>query len=266
MAELSLSEAADRFAVGSKKDSRAFSGVEVGRFIRWYGADRPLAQLRGHQISLYADVLGPATPDASRRADQVRAFLAFLKKDELTPSNLASHLRLRKTSRTNKARAVEVARSTEEATTLTREGLAALQAELEDLKGQRLVVREDIRLAMGDKDFKENSPLDAAKDRQGHIEARIRDLESILKRASVVEEGAQNGRVRVGSTVVVKDLSKDVLMRYTIVGPMESRAVEGKISSVSPVGKALLECGVGDEVQVSVPAGVIRFRVEEVEG
>jgi len=265
MAELNLSEAADRFAASSKKDSRGLSGAEVGRFVRWYGADRPLTQLRGHQISLYADVLGPATADASRRADQVRAFLAFLKKDGLTPSNLASHLRLRKTSRTSKARAAEAGLA-EEAVTLTREGLAALQVELEGLVSQRLAVREDIRLAMADKDFRENSPLDAAKEKQGHIEARIRDLESLLKRAAVVEEGAQNGRVRVGSTVAVKNLNKDVLIRYTIVGPMESSAAEGKISSVSPVGKALLGRGVGDEVQVSAPAGVIRFRVEEVEG
>ncbi|MEE8369135.1 MAG: hypothetical protein V3S00_00035, partial [Dehalococcoidia bacterium] len=188
MAELSLSEAADRFAASLKKDARAFSGAEAGRFIRWYGADRPLSQLRGHQISLYADVLGPATAEASRRADQVRAFLAYLKKDGLLPSNLASHLRLRKTSRTSKARTV-AASSSEEAVTLTREGLQALQAELEALVSQRIAVRQDIRLAMADKDFRENSPLDAAKERQGHIEARIRDLEATLRRAAVVEEG-----------------------------------------------------------------------------
>ncbi len=262
MAELTLSEAAARFAASLRDDAPASTAVVVNRFVRWYGPDLPLSQLRGHQVSLYADVLGAAATEANRRADQVKSFLAYLKKEELLAANLAPHLRLRKAGKAKKG-----TEGPSQATVkLTREGERALQAELEMLVEQRVAVRHDIRLAMADKDFRENSPLDAAKERQGHIEARIRDLEGTLRGAAVVDEAGQDGRIRVGSTVVVKNLKTETVTRYTIVGPKETNAADGKISSESPVGKALLERGAGDEVQVSAPAGALRIRVEEVEG
>jgi transcription elongation factor GreA len=119
---------------------------------------------------------------------------------------------------------------------------------------------------MADKDFRENAPLDAAKDRQGHIEARIREIESTLKRAVLADAAAQTGRVRVGSSVTVKNIDNGRTMQYSIVGPTEANAAEGKISSVSPVGKALLDRVPGDEVEVSVPAGAMKLVVEAVEG
>ena len=261
MAEVTLSEAAARFVVTLKESSASSGLAEVNRFVRWYGAERPLSQLRGHEVSLYADVLGPATAEASRRAEQVRAFLAYLKKEGLLATNLASHLRLRKGSRVGGG-AVALEATLE----LTREGIEALGAELESLIDQRPQIRDEIRGAMLDKDFRENAPLNAAKEKQGHLEARIREIEEMLKRAVAVDGVGQGGRVQVGSTVVVKNLGSGTLMRYTIVGPTEASAADAKISSVSPVGKALLERGVGDEVEVSVPAGVLRLRVEEIEG
>ena len=132
--------------------------------------------------------------------------------------------------------------------------------------GDRLLVREEIRKAMLDKDFRENSPLDAAKDKQGHIEARVRDIEAMLKRAVIVDDKARTGRVRVGSTVRVKNAGSGKVTEYAIVGPTEANAAEGKISSVSPVGKALLDCVPGDEVEVSVPSGTVKLHVEAVQG
>src|SRR3989337_2087417 len=96
MAEITLSEAATRFATNLKDEIRSSAQAEVNRFVRWYGAGRPLSELRGHEVSLYADVLGAATTEANRRANQVRAFLAYLKKEGLLAVNLAPHLRLRK--------------------------------------------------------------------------------------------------------------------------------------------------------------------------
>ncbi|MBI2913303.1 MAG: GreA/GreB family elongation factor, partial [Chloroflexi bacterium] len=86
------------------------------------------------------------------------------------------------------------------------------------------------------------------------------------KRAVVVQGAPPSGRVHVGSTVVVTNLTSGAQTRFTIVGPTEASALDGKISSVSPVGKALLDRTVGDEVEVSAPAGVLRFRVEEIRG
>ncbi len=262
MAEATVSEAAARFAATLKGSARPSVMAEVNRFVRWYGPERPVSQLRGHEVSLYADVLGSATAEASRRAEQVRAFLVYLKKEGLQAANLAPHLRLRKGNRAGGGPAPRQQATVE----LTQSGLEALQTELQSLMAQRLVVREEIRRAMLDKDFRENAPLDAAKEKQGHLEARVREIEGMLKRAVVVEGADWSGRVQVGSTVVVKNLGSEALMTYTIVGPTEASAVDGKISSVSPVGKALLDRTVGDEVEVSVPAGVLRFRVERVEG
>ena len=262
MAEATLSQASARFAATIKDSARSSVLSEVSRFVRWYGAERSVGELRGHQVSLYADVLGPATAEASRRADQVRAFLAFLKKEGLTATNMAPHLRLRKGNKGDVGAGARQQATLE----LTQNGLEALQAELEALKAQRMEVREEIRRAMLDKDFRENAPLDAAKEKQGHLEARIREIETMLKRAVVVDAAAPSGRVHVGSRVVVKNLASGAQTSFTIVGPTEASALDGKISSVSPVGKALLDRTVGDEVEVSAPAGVLRFRVEEIRG
>ncbi|HEU4760132.1 MAG TPA: transcription elongation factor GreA [Dehalococcoidia bacterium] len=258
MTKPTLSEAAARFVATLKDTARPSALAELNRFVRWYGPDRPLEQLRGHDVSLYAEVLGPATAEASRRADQVRTFLAYLKKEGLLAVNLAPHLRLRKGNRPDAPRVMDAVLE------VSREGLAALEVEVASLKAQRPKVQDEIRRAMLDKDFRENAPLDAAKEKQGHLEARIREIEHMLKNVVIVEGGQQGTRVHVGSTVVVKNLGSQALTRYTIVGPTEASAADGKISSASPVGQALLQRSVGDEVSVSVPAGTLRFRVEEI--
>jgi transcription elongation factor GreA len=219
--------------------------------------------MRGHNVSLYAEELGPATDDAKRRAEYVRAFLSFLKKEGLIADSLASHLRLRKnaskasTSRSAERRAIE----------LTADGHATLEAEIEELKAQRPHIREEIRRAMLDKDFRENAPLDAAKDKQAHLEARIREIDETLKHAVIVEKpDAVATRVHIGSTVVVTNLGSGATLRYTVVGASETNAAQGKISNASPIGSALLDRSEGDEVKVTIPAGTLRLRIEKIEG
>jgi transcription elongation factor GreA len=263
MADLSLSDAANLFLESVKGSSRQAAMAELNRFQRWYGGDKSVTVMRGHDVATYGESMGPATPETMKRAEQIRAFLVFLNKEGVLDQNLSSHLRLKKGARS--AGATSHA-SQPVAVELTAEGIAALETELASLMEQRLAVREDIRKAMLDKDFRENSPLDAAKDRQGHIEARIREIESMLKRAVVADSAAQTGKVRVGSSVTVRDVDRGRTMQYSIVGPTEANAAAGKISSVSPVGKALLDCVPGDEVEVSVPAGAMKLVIEAVEG
>ncbi|HLC28072.1 MAG TPA: transcription elongation factor GreA, partial [Dehalococcoidia bacterium] len=214
----------------------------------------------GHDVSLYADVLGPANPDSTRKADYIRSFFVYLKKDGLLAANLAPHLRLRKGGAKTAGSSSHALASVE----LTGEGIEALKTELELLLAQRAGVREEIRKAMLDKDFRENAPLDAAKDKQGHLEARIREVETMLKRAVVVEQSEAGDRVQVGATVRVRNLASDKITRFVIVGPTEANAADGRISSVSPVGRSLIDRAVGDEVEVSAPAGTMRFRVEQI--
>jgi transcription elongation factor GreA len=259
MADLTLSDAAQRFAEAVKGTPAQSAVPELTRFVRWYGPERRLDTMRGHDVSLYADVLGPANPESTRRADYIRSFLVYLKKDGLLPTNLAPHLRLRKGGSKTGATAAPPPSSVE----LTGEGIEALKTELESLVGQRAGVRDEIRKAMLDKDFRENAPLDAAKDKQGHLEARIREIEAMLKRAVVVEK-LIGDRVQVGATVLVRNLGSGATNRFVIVGPTEANAADGRISSASPVGRSLLERSVGDEVEVSVPAGTMRFRIEQI--
>jgi transcription elongation factor GreA len=193
----------------------------------------------------------------------LRAFLSFVKKERFTGVNLASHLRLRKSATpTRGGRA-----ATPTSSRLTAEGHAALAAEMEELKAQRPRIAEDLRRAMMDKDFRENAPLDATRERQAHVESRISEIETLLKHAEVLQEKAASGaKAQLGSTLFLRNLASGAEVRYTLVSPSEVKPTEGKISIASPVGKALLERAVGEEVEVSAPAGVLRFRVEEIQG
>ncbi len=262
MSTVTLLEAATQYVASLAGDSRASAQAEVNRFVRWYGASRLTSELRGHEVSLYGEELGAATTEAKRRADHVRAFLAFVKKKGMAATSLAPHLRLKK-STTLAAAGSRERREVE----LTAEGHEALNAELEALKEQRPQVREDIRRAMLDKDFRENAPLDAAKEKQAHLESRIHEIEETLKQGVVVgkrEEGA--ARVGIGATVAATNLNSGASLRYTIVGANEGDAAAGKISYASPIGRALMDRSEGEEVEVSVPAGVLRLRIEKVEG
>jgi transcription elongation factor GreA len=264
MSSESLLEAATSYVASLDGKARVVAQAEVNRFVRWYGANRPAADLRGHDVSVYGEELGPATDDAKRRAEQVRNFLSFLKKKGITSSSLAPHLRLRKSTKSVKAGSNQERKAIE----LTADGHQALQQELESLKEQRPHVREEIRTAMLDKDFRENAPLDAAKDKQAHLESRIREIEETLKHAEIVEKRKEDAgsQVHIGCTVGVTNLGSGVELRYTIVGSNEGNAAAGRISNASPIGNALIGGSVGDEVVISVPAGTLRLRIESIEG
>ncbi|MGD0205115.1 MAG: transcription elongation factor GreA [Dehalococcoidia bacterium] len=260
---VSLSQAAALFLSALAPEVRQESQGEVYRFIRWYGADRPAGELRGHDVALYAESLGAATADVVRRAEVLRSFLAFAKKEGLTITNLATHLRLRKSPQGAEGSAATVAPPSQ----LTAEGHTSLSAELESLKAQRPHIAEELRRAMADKDFRENAPLDAMREHQAHVEGRIHQLETILKHAQVVGgETAPGAKTHLGSTVILRDLASGSAVRYTLVSPSEVSPSEGKISIASPVGKALINRTVGEEVEVSVPVGRRHFRIEEIRG
>ena len=147
---------------------------------------------------------------------------------------------------------------------LTYAGLKALEDELENLKVvKRKEVAGKIKEAREQGDLSENAEYDAAKDEQRDIEARIEELESILKNAEVVvEDEVDFDKINVGCTVKVFDKTFDEEMEFKIVGSTEANSLqEGKISNESPVGQALIGCKVGDQVQVETQAGVMEYEV-----
>lgn len=263
MAEVTLAEASGKYLETVKGAGRGSTLAELNRFERWYGPEKSIGLIKGHDLATYGESMGPATPDTQKRAEVLRAFFVYLQKEGILSTNLGSHLRLRKGG--SKSAGVSQA-ALQQNVELTQEGVDALKVEHEKLLGERISVREDIRKAMLDKDFRENSPLDAAKDKQGHIEARIREIDAMLKRAVIVDTAAQTGRVRVGCTVRVHNAANGTTVEYHIVGPSEANAAQRKISTDSPVGKALLNAVPGDEVEILVPNGAMKLVVEHVQG
>ena len=154
----------------------------------------------------------------------------------------------------------------EKKTILTYAGLKALEDELENLRVvKRKEVAEKIKEAREQGDLSENAEYDAAKDEQRDIEARIDELEKILKNVEVVVEEVDLEKINVGCTVLVHDDEYDEEIEFKIVGSTEANSLQGKISNESPVGQALMGKKVGDVVDVETPAGNIRYTVLKIE-
>ena len=142
-----------------------------------------------------------------------------------------------------------------------------LQEELNYLKTTRSdEVAEQIKVARGFGDLSENSEYDEAKNEQGKLYSRIAELENILANHVVIEEHETDpNSVRLGSTVKVLDLEFEEEESYQVVGSQEADPMNGRISEDSPFGKALLGRAAGEEVQVEAPAGVLRYRILEIQ-
>ena len=148
---------------------------------------------------------------------------------------------------------------------LTYEGLRKYEEELHDLKVvKRKEVAQKIKEAREQGDLSENAEYDAAKDEQRDIEARIEELEKILKNAEVVVE-VDLDNINIVCQVKILDVEFNEELDYKIVGSTEANSLKGKISNESPVGKALIGSKVGDTVEVETPAGTIQYKVLEIQ-
>lgn len=150
---------------------------------------------------------------------------------------------------------------------MTYAGLKKLEEELQDLKVvQRKEVADKIKEAREQGDLSENAEYDAAKDEQRDIEARIEEIEKILKNAEVVvEDEVDTDKINLGCKVTVYDFEFEEEMELKIVGSTEANSLEGKISNESPVGKALMGHHKGDIVEVEMPSGVMKYEVLKIE-
>jgi len=150
---------------------------------------------------------------------------------------------------------------------LTYEGLKKYEDELQELKvTRRKEVAQKIKEARELGDLSENAEYDAAKDEQRDIEARIEELEKILKNAEVVvEDEVDSSKINVGCTVKILDMEFDEELEYKIVGSSEANSLKGKISNESPVGKALIGHKVGETVTVETQQGEAKFKILGIE-
>ena len=263
-----LHDALLEFLSSRKDERRRQAQPELSRFVRWYGRDRMTASLLPVELEQYAQRgIAANSTNATERLELVREFLAFIYRKKYSDHNLATHVRLRK------AKAIaRPSRSGASSTAVqfTAEGLARLTQELENLKAQRQDVATEIQRAAADKDVRENAPLEAARERQGLLEARIRELETSLKGAVTLDAGDEQGasrvakQVKLGAKVVLRDTVSGSETTYQIVGAREASPLEGKLSTESPVGKALLQRREGDEVKVTAPRGMITYVIASI--
>ena len=153
----------------------------------------------------------------------------------------------------------------EEGIFLTLEGQHKLEEELEYLRTvRRAEVAERIHSAKEEGDIMENAAYDYAKEEQAFVEGRIQALETTLRKATIIEGGSTDV-VSLGARITVMERGGDTPETYQIVGSVEADPANGRISNESPIGKALLNHRVGDEVAVSTPGGILHFQIVNIE-
>ena len=258
-----LEGAALAFLATLPAELRKEQQLPLNRFVRWMGRERSLRELTAPDVAAFAEgAIAAGVTDPTKLLQPIKDFLAYAKKEGLTSSNLAPHIKL---SKPGTKRATRPGRPAPRIA-LTAEGHRKLQEEMESLKADRPRLAEAIRLARADGDISENAPCHAAKDHQGHMEARIRDLEATLTVATVMEATAGHGpKADLGATVVVVEEGSDRESRYLLVVPHEAKPTEGKLSVASPLGKSLVDHVPGELIEVAAPGGVTRYRLARVE-
>lgn len=257
-----VSEAARQFAHTLPADQQLYV-QEAFRFARWVVEERAVSDIRPPDVEAYVESFGANSPNATLRAEALKSFLTYAHKQKLMPERLVTHVRVRRTGMT-RSKGGQTIIEQKAQVPLTADGLKALTQELESLKEQRPKVASELRDAMADKDFRENAPLDAAREAQGQLEARIRELEQTLRNAVIIRESGRGDVAQMGSTVVLQNVTTGAKLTYLLVSAREASPGQGRLSVESPVGRAVVGHGEGDEVEVAAPSGTIRFKIDSV--
>jgi transcription elongation factor GreA len=258
-----LGEAARQFLSTLSAEKREASQPEVFRFARWYGWESPFSEMAPPAVASYAEQLSASDTDYSRKLQIIRSFLAYAKKAGWSHTNLATHM---KTKKPKTGTDISGGGRLRETVSLTRQRYEEMQAELAGLKKRSRDLIGEIQLAAADKDFRENAPLAAAREERGHVEGRIKELEEALKLAVIIDEKKEpTHKAGVGDSVVIRDLSSGEETCYMIVDPREVDVIRGKISLASPLGRALIGRNSGETVEISAPAGKIRYEIKRIE-
>ena len=149
---------------------------------------------------------------------------------------------------------------------LTRKFFHKMHDEFEQLKVESVKISREIETARLQGDLSENAEYDAAKEAQAQNAARRSDLEDKLARVKIIEDqDIPNDKIYIGAIVTLKDLESDEKMKYMMVSPEESNFEDNKISVLSPIGKALMGHSKGEELDIEIPAGALKYKVLKIE-
>ncbi|MEE8517857.1 MAG: transcription elongation factor GreA [Dehalococcoidia bacterium] len=258
---MKLAEALTHYLSTGASSVDSYAHQELHRFGRAIGLERSVEALAPPEVASYAENVVASGGDIQGRLAPLKEFLTFLKKKGFSTHSLAPHVKIPRAT----ARAAAATKSAFESIEMTATGVQVLRDELDGLKGQREGIIDTIRIAAADKDFKENAPLDAARETQGKAEGRIQEIEETLRRSVVIElKKDPSGIARVGATIVLHDLTTGKNVTYKLVDSTEADPVAGKISVSSPVGSAIVGSRSGDEVEVQAPKGERHYKISSV--
>ena len=241
----------------SKSSKKGMTNKEVIRFGKWYGFEHNIVDITPIMVEEYSNqILANNLSTNITSVQELRKFIRFLH------PKLATGLRLKRKQKFNKsAGGLSLINNF---SNLTKAGYKAKSQELEELKKGRLEIAEQIKIAAADKDVRENSALEAARESLGKLEAQIKELETVLSKSQIVSEKPVKNRISIGSQVLLQETTTKKSSTFTIVAPIEASPLEMRISSQSPVGNALLQRKSGDIVDVETPGGMVTYKIKKV--
>jgi len=258
---VNLGEAARQFLATLPTEAKGDSQQEIYRFVRWYGWEQTFNGLNPAAVANYAEQLSQSDAGYLKKLELTRAFLTYARKQGWSKVNLATHLKARKT----KSQQASPRHQKRQPVSLTQQGYDELKAELAGLREKRIGLIEDIRRAAADKDFRENAPLDAAREQRGQVEGRIMELEEVLGSAIVIDATREaTHKASLGDNITLQDMTSGEEVHYTLVSPNEVDAASGRISGASPIGKTIVGRVQGDIVEVIVPVGKLRYKIIKI--
>lgn len=235
-----------------KDEDKPKAFPEVQRFVRWIGEEQRVDQVIASEVARFSETYrSNASEEKKAQAMHIKGFLNFLKKRQYTSDSLASHIRVRPRS-TNGQRATVAWRNKTDFQEITQQGYDEMQDKLAAYKEESIGLVDQIQKARATGDVRENSPLDALRDRQGIVEAEIRRLDDILKSAKTIDETQRRAseEVQIGSWVTIRKTDDQKSTDYQIVSSNEADPLQSKISDISNVGSALMGKKAGDKVEV----------------
>ena len=241
----------------SKSSKKGLTNKEVIRFGKWYGFEQNVIDITPILVEEYSNkVLANNLSTNVNSVQELRKFIRFINPKLTTGLGLKRKQKLSKTAGSFFSDSM--------LSTLTKAGYKAKSQELTEHKKTRLEIAEQIKIAAADKDVRENSALEAARESLGKLEAQIKELETILANSQVVNEKTSKNRISIGSQVILQETATKKSSTYTIVAPIEASPLEMRISSQSPVGKGLLQHKSGDTVEIKTPGGLVTYKIKKV--
>ncbi len=238
---------------------------ELLRFQSRIGREKPISTLHAIEVGEYARWTTENVENPAIRLDPVKKFLTFANRKGWTQISLARYAAAPRRNRRRFQNSDQTSGGSTPTARLSQERHIELQAELERLRAEIPNIREAIRVARSDGDVRENAPLDAAREQQQMTERRIRQLENDLARVEIVDAAnADTEKVALGSRVTLHDMDNLTERAFTLVDVREADVSAGKISTVSPIGQALMGRSVGEELTINTPRGAVQYRIQGI--